>query len=351
MKQFFTKWRKAGCLSVLIVLMLMEMKGACYASGVNPQKLCYVVSSRNFAHTAQASEEENKIPIHTGRMEIICSTKSLLLKCYFYAHVEPTGAQIYRAKVKANGKNGKFKKIGNCKDFTLEDGPYYTNDCTFIYEDTTVKTGTAYAYKYKVYYGEKGKTPKYTECYSKTETGVAAKRTGEYTCKVIKSTSKKLIVKLTGKSKNNGPLTPYYGITDDRPHDGDLRYKNDGGNQIERELELIKFSYDGKKWYTKGKFAIKGKQSVYLYFEEWIWHTVGWKANNIKITDYQYVQMIFPHVRYNMQGKMDSGNEIYNCPQILCNLSSGTAAADDFRIENYDEDEPDQYKWDEGIFK
>lgn len=352
MKQFFTKWKKAGCLSMLVVLMLLEMKGACYASGGNPQSLCYDVSRRNFDHTAQALEEDDEIILyHLGLMELICSTKSILLKCDFRANVELTGAKIYRAKVKANGKNGKFKEIGNCEDFIISDNEYPYGRYTFTYEDTTVKTGNAYAYKCKAYYGEKGKTPEYVESYSKTERGVAAKTVGEYTCKVIKSTAKKLIVKLTGKSKNNGPLTPYYKITEQRPHDVDLRYKSDGGEEFERELELIKFSYDGKKWYSKGKFTIKGKESVYLYFEEWIIRTLGWKANNIKITHYQYAQMVFGHVKYNLQGIMDGGNEIYDCPQILFNLSSGKASVDDFIIPNIDLDAPDTYRWDEGIFK
>lgn len=349
MKQFFTKWKKAICLSVLIVLMFMEMKGACYASAVKPQKLYYDMNDRSFAYAVQASEEDdNKIYLRTRRTELICSTKSILLKGHFYANVQPTGIQIYRAKVKANGKNGKFKEIGNCKDFSLKDVSD-PEDYTFTYEDTTVKTGNAYAYKYKVYYGEKGGTPEYVERYSDTETGVAAKTVGEYTCKVVKSTAKKLIVKLTGKSKNNGPLSPYYGVTIYyKPVDVYLRYKNDGEEQFERDLELMKFSYDGKKWYNKGRFTIKGKQSVYLHFKEMI---NKWDAHNIKITDYQYVQMLYVRMRYNLQGIMDSGDEIYDCPQLLCNLSSGKATVDDFVIFNFDRDEPDEYRWDGGIFK
>ena len=96
----------------------------------------------------------------------------------------------------------------------------------------------------------------------------------------------------------------------------------------------MKYSYNGKKWYTYPKgsfeansFAIKGKQSVYLHFKEYI--RFGQTASNIKVSNYQYVQMCCWPVEYNLQFQ---GSLLP--PQIRFNLSSGTAAVGDFTATN-----------------
>ena len=172
---------------------------------------------------------------------------------------------------------------------------------------------------------------------------MAAKTVGAYTCTIVNNTAKKLVVKLTGKSKKNGLLKAQYPPQTYGRVEADLRYKNDGENEIAPHLKFMKYSYNGKKWYTKGKFAIKGKQSVYLYFKECIHE---WQpAHNIKVSGYQYAQMFFYSVRYSLQGKL------YNCyesPQIRFNLSSGTAAVGDFTSLN--EQGQKAFVWDGDIF-
>lgn len=164
---------------------------------------------------------------------------------------------------------------------------------------------------------------------------------GKYTCKVIKSTAKKLIVKLTGKSKNNGPLESYHPIKSGY-HNIELRYKNEGEDEIHRTLQCIKYSYDGDNWH-KGTFTIKGKESVYLYFIEYINKSIpGETIHNIKISDYQYAQMFFWTIRYNLLRDV-------RYPQIRFNLSSGTAAVSDFI--SYGGHYQEAFMWDDEIFE
>lgn len=320
------KWNKLVSLFMIIMLLFMGVKGTYHGFCINtPMQLCCAAGSGS--DVSQISEDHNEMFNGCGIAEIICSTGSIKFDTWVYATMKPSGADIYRAKIKSNGKNGKFKKIGNCNNFMPAE--HYGADnykrWTLNYEDSTVNTGNAYAYKCRVYcyYKTEEETYQYQEVYSKKGKGIAARTVGKYTCKVVKNTAKKLIVKLTGKSKHNGPLKPYIGY-----HNAQLRYKNEGEDEIRRDMMLIKYSYDGKKWYKyetyKESFEIKGKQSIYLYFIQYINYSDRFHpVPNIKFSNYQYVQMFFWPVNYNLQ-HMDRS------PQIRFNLTFGTAAVNDF---------------------
>lgn len=346
MKLYFIKWKKAVCLSITTILLLIAAKDHFYDITANPPQLCHAAGNDKFREAAPISDKDAKIIIYSCYLNITCSTKNMMLTGYFNATTEPTGAEIYRAKIKPNGKNGKFKKIGKCKDFRNDTRYDETDFWVFHYTDHAVKAGNKYAYKYKVYCGAKGKTNQYRECYSIIKQGVAAKTTGKYTCTIIKNTAKKLVVKLTGKSKKNGLLESYYPIPNYRGDDVELRCKNDGEDEIKREWKLIKYSYNGKKWDT-GTFAIKGKQSLYLYFEYTpsIYAEPG--ENNINLSNYQHVQMFVYYARYNLQPSTP-GLSKYECQQIRLNLSSGTAAAGNFISHN--EQGQLAFVWDGDIF-
>ena len=342
MKLFFAKWKKAVCLSMVTVLILLGMKAAYYDFEQNTPKLCYAAGSGIASGAAKASREYDEVILYACSLRVTCSTESMRLEGEFDAKTKPAGAEIYRAKVKSNGKNGKFKKIGSCKDFIKQEYSYDPNVWAFHYEDNTVKTGKAYAYKYKVYCETEGETYQYQECYSYVIRGMAAKTVGKYTCTVVKNTAKKLVVKLTGKSKKNGLLESLHSPL--RICGMELKYKNDGENEIHRYLNFVKFSYDGKKWDYTGKFAIQGKQSVYLYFEEYLGGNPP--TNGIKFSGYQYAQMFFFNVSYNLQ----CGTRFYDKyegQQIRFNLSSGTAAASNFKSHKYGQL---AFVWDEDIF-
>lgn len=303
----------------MIALMFMGVNDICYA--------------------AQVSGENEEIRFYPSYMTITCTTESISLNGVLIASVMPAKAEIYRAKIKSNGKNGKFKKIGSCKKFINE----YSDEpdrWTFVYKDHTVKLGTAYAYKYKAYCKTKEEPYQYKMCSSKIKKGMAAKAVGQYTCKVVKNTNTKLVVKLTGKSRKNGLLKSYRFSEYDSYNYAELRYKNEGGNENYRDLTLLKYSYDGKKWYKKGDFSIKGKLSIYLHFK----NRLSWPGapTNIKVANYQYVQMFFYPVKYNFY----ISARCY-APQIRFNLSSGAATVKDFiSQENYDK----FLVWDGDIF-
>ena len=346
MQLFLVKGKKAVCLSMITVLILLGMKGAYYNFGQNTPKFCHAAGSG----AAQVSGEYDEPLLYSCSLWVTCSTESMMLEGKFYGKVNPAKAEIYRAEVKSNGKNGKFKKIGSCKKFMKQEFIYeYTYEpnikvisWVFNYKDNTVKTGKSYAYKYKAYCKTEGGMYQYQTPYSNVSRGMAAKTVGEYTCTIVKNTAKKLVVKLTGKSKKNGLLeTPYSPL---QICGLELRYKNDGENEIHRSLNFIKYSYNGKKWYYTGKFAIQRKQSVYLYFEE---HSVvGQPTNGIKFSGYQYAQMFFYNVSYNLQCQSRFYDK-YAGQQIRFNLSSGTAAVSDFISHMYGQV---AFVWDGDIF-
>ena len=329
MQLFLVKGKKAVCLSMITVLILLGMKGAYYNFGQNTPKFCHAAGSG----AAQVSGEYDEPLLYSCSLWVTCSTESMMLEGKFYGKVNPAKAEIYRAEVKSNGKNGKFKKIGSCKKFMKQEFIYeYTYEpnikvisWVFNYKDNTVKTGKSYAYKYKAYCKTEGGKDQYQTPYSGIKRGMAANTVGKYTCTIVKSTAKDLVVKLTGKSKKNGLLEAQYspGIDSNR-YGAELRYKNDGENEICRHLDLVGYSYNGKIWHY-GRFSIQGKQSVYLHFKEHC--ALNRPANGIKFSNYQHAQMFYYAVKYNRQYRL---YDRCDSPQIRFNLSSGTAAVSNF---------------------
>lgn len=316
MKLLRQKWKKSVYLSAAIALILMGMK----------EKPC----------AAQASGEDGYFSFYVT--SATCSTKRILLKSSLKASASfmPTEAEIYRAKIELNGKKGKFRRIGSCKYFV-----HYLGYWDFAYEDDTVKSGIAYAYKFKAYCKTKEKPYQYKECTSKIIKRMAAETVGQYTCKIVKSTAKKLIVKLKGKCRENGLLESYHAFYDHYYYNAVLRYKNTDEDEKVKDLSLVKYSYDGKRWHKKEDFSIKGKQSVYLYFENR--PTSFSEPTGIKITNYQYVQMFFWPVKYNYY--IDVIDDAI--PHLRFNLSSGTAAVRNFISKKNNEQ---VLMWDGDIF-
>lgn len=106
MQLFLVKWKKAVCLSMITVLILLGMKGAYYNFGQNTSKLCCAAGSG----AAKVSGEYDEPLLYSCDLWVTCNTESMMLKGEFYGKVQPTKAEIYRAEVKSNGKNGKLKK-------------------------------------------------------------------------------------------------------------------------------------------------------------------------------------------------------------------------------------------------
>ena len=130
--------------------------------------------------------------------DTVGSPKSITVRATVKARkVQPAGAEIYRAALTADGSQGKYRKVGVCKNLKLA----RHGNWRFSYRDNTVKAGQRYIYKCKGFvYDGAVKTVQKNNCL--TGTGVAEKSPeGNYTCKVIKNTKKKLVVKMAGISK------------------------------------------------------------------------------------------------------------------------------------------------------
>ena len=303
MKLFFTSCKKVICLYLAVIIALAGMNSTCL--------------------TAQASIEYYDDQLHSSNIvNLACTPKSITVYGEMWADVQPTGAEIYRAKLKTNGKRGEFKQIGVCDK--IEQAEYSEGSWIFTYKDTTVNTGQSYVYMCRGFIQIENAS-KFQKENFRTRKGVAANKAGKYKCKVVKNTAKKLVVKITGKSKNNGPLECEIGISTFNNSIG-LVFKNKGKRTgIYDDVKSEAFSYNGKKWYKGKAFKIKGKESVYLRFNR--------SGNDIDMSDYQYVQMIVEYTRYNLCPMKDRLDEM---PQLRLNLTSGEALTGNFiNVDNY----------------
>ena len=280
--------------------------------------LALIIASMGIYNTNSAAEVSEKYDTKLGATKLLsveCSPSKITLIGYVSAdvNVKPTGVEIYRAKLKANGTRENFITIGTCKklekDANIETGWHYT------YIDNTVKTGQAYVYRCRAY-REDGTVRKFSESQGETREAIAAKEAGSYKCKVIKNTSKKLVIKITGKSKNNGLLE--YNDKQAQFFRHTVVFKNKGKEGgMYNDLKLAACSYNGKKWYKKPKFAIKGKESIYLRFNR--------SGHDIKVSGYKYVQMMLQYMRYNLHPWSES-----EMPQMRVNLTTGEAVTGRF---------------------
>lgn len=269
-----------------------------------------ILGTNNTCFAAKPSVKYDDRMKASGIRSVACSPKSITLDAYVWADKKPTGVEIYRAKIKKNGKRGSFEKIGACKK--LKQDIVSEGKWRFIYKDTTVKIRQAYVYKCRAFL-KTGNTKKYQEKNFTTRKGVAAETVGEYACNVIECTSNQLIIKITGKNKNNGPLECY--VDDKHVKDTHLVYKNDGDAEVQKYLTAEAYSYDGREWHSEPRFCIKGKESIYLRFS----------GEDLAISDYQHVQMIMEYMVYNM-----CAWDVRTMPQMRFNLTSGEAFVDNF---------------------
>ena len=187
-----------------------------------------------------------------------------------------------------------------------------------------MKAGQSYAYMCKGFVKE-GDAIKFQKENFGTRKGVAAEKAGKYKCEVVKNTAKKLVVKITGKSKNNGPIECDIGIPAYN-NSVALVFKNKkkaGGLYTDVKSEA--YSYNGKKWQKGKPFRMKGKESVYLRFNR--------SGHDIDMSDYQYVQMMVEYTRYNLCPRKDRPDGM---PQLRLNLTSGEAVTGHFiNVDNY----------------
>lgn len=289
MKLPFVDWKKVICLYMAIMITFAEMGSTCFAVQI-PTEHDERLHSSNIA-------------------DLTCRPKSITVRGEIWADVQPAGAAIYRAKIKADGKKGSFQEIGICSKIRqvedAEDGWFFT------YKDSKVKTGQAYAYMCKAFI-ETGNTSKFQKENFWIKKGVAAKKAGRYKCEIVKNTAKKMVVKITGKSKNNGPMECAIGVPTFNNCVA-LVFKNNGKpGGVYDDVKSEAFSYNGKKWHRGKTFHIKGKESVYLCFNR--------SGHDIDMSGYQYVQMMVEYVKYNLCPRKGRSEQM---PQLRLNLTSG----------------------------
>ena len=312
MKLSFMRWKRAVSLCLAVVMAFSIVLGQMSHSSA----IRLLAGAKNNGAEKASVQYDDKI--HYSEIEdITCTPSNITIAVSIWMwdkDMEVTGAEIYRAKIKANGKRGDFKKIGVCRE--LKQNQYDKYRWDFTYSDSTVKAGQAYVYKCRGF-RQVGNVKKLQKEDIRTRKGVAAKSAGKYKCKVVKNTEKKLIVKITGKNKNNGTL--------ERIESGGFKgvylvFKNkgkEGGAYGDVKLEA--FSYNGKKWHKGRLFHIKGKESVYLRFSR--------SGHDIDMSKYKYVQMMLEYMQYNLSTKKDRPNEM---PQLRLNLTSGETLTGQF---------------------
>lgn len=302
MKLFFVGPKKLICLYLVVIITFAGIKSTCF--------------------TAQASVEYDARLHSSNIANLVCSPKSITVKGEIWADVRPTGAEVYRAKIKTNGKRGDFGQIGVCNK--IEQDEYSEGKWIFTYKDNAVNTGQSYVYMCKGFIEGENASKRQKENFW-TRKGVAAKKAGKYKCEVVKNTVKKLVVKITGKSKNNGPIECDIGVSTYN-NSVALVFKNKGKEGgLYTDVKSEAFSYNGKKWHKGKTFKIKGKESVYLRFNR--------SGHSIDISDYQYVQMMVEYIRYNLCPRKEYPDQM---PQLRLNLTFGEALTGNFiNVDNY----------------
>lgn len=209
-----------------------------------------------------------------------CSTKSVIIDATVYADTfeEYESVEVYRAEITEDGGYGEFERIGVCTALKEEEKPPfspfnfnpYTNglikDYDFTYIDRIVEPGKGYAYRMYAYGHDHGGRPAPILASSVKE-AFTGDMQGRYECSIIQNTKKKLIIKLSGKSKETGLLKYKFDYGWSAAH---LVYKNKLYEMENvRTLRIIKYSYDGKVWHddaiskngSYSMFTIQGTMS------------------------------------------------------------------------------------------
>ena len=298
-EKFYKHWKKPVYLCLAVILICLGMKSTCFAAGDT------ALQSSKVSH-------------------VVCAPKSIIVSGHLFVQrqMKPTGVEICRAKINADGTRGSFKKVGICTKFTQ--GKQHEDKWKFTYEDSTVKTGQAYVYKFRGYRKD-GEVTGFQQFQFKKRKAVAAREAGEYTCRVVENTSASLVLKLKGIRKNNGPLECY--VDDAHSYSVFLVCKNKGKNETLKSITPEAYSYDGEEWYSEQSYTVKGKQGVYLRFN----------GEDINVSGYQYVQMMMGYMRYNL---CPWGTKDTAMPQMRLNLTSGKAS-----VGNYIIWDSEQWEW------
>lgn len=313
MELFFKYCIRFAYFCLTIMLVCMGTKNICLAAK----------SSVKYDDAIEASKVNH----------VVCTPKSITVSGYLSMQKQalPTGAEIYRTRIKTDGTKGSFKKIGICEKFTQ--GKWDKTKWKFTYKDSAVKTGQAYIYKFRGYRKSRKMMGFQKKNFAARE-AVAAKKTGKYTCKVIENSPTSLVLKVKGVNKNNGPLEGY--VDDAHSHSVFLVCKNKEQQEILKSIAPEAYSYDGKEWHNAQSFTVKGGQCIYLRFS----------GEDIEVANYRSVQMIMGYMRYNLCPWNSSDAAM---PQVRFNLVSRKASTGNFIVWNSDK-EKWMTKWEKGEF-